>query len=552
MTERPGSVPGGTGEITPTIPVDGMAGDSVTVAGWTIASRVTGFFRVAAIAAVLGPTFFGNLFEATNILPNLAFELLTGPLIAAMLVPHLVRLYDTRMRESEQQLAGGFLGVLLLVFAATIVIIVAAGPLVLGFLTILVPDTAVRAEQLAIGWPLLAMLMPQALFYAIAATGSAVQNAHGKFALAAAAPAIENVTIIAILGLSAFLFGVGLEVDEVSTAQILLLGLGTTGAVALHAGVQWWGARKVGVTLVPRAGWRNPEVRKILRLAVPSTGFAALTAARTIGLLVAVGSIPGGVIALQLGRYFFNFPVAVAARPVMVAQLPRLSRAFNDGDDAQFDETYRRGVDLVLFVVVPASLLMIALAGPLARAATYGEMATERGIALAAVAIGTLAAGIVGESLFLTATSAFYARHNARAPLVATALRLALTVAGTILAINMGQGIAVLAILGLSVAFSDLVTGFGLHNALERALPPSRAPGRRVERLLNLVVAALAVATGLAFASLARALTIPGRFSEAVVGTLAVAASYLIMQRLRHSPELDELIAVFRKQPAHV
>jgi hypothetical protein len=44
---------------------------------------------------------------------------------------------------------------------------------------------------------------------------------------------------------------------------------------------------------------------------------------------------------------------------------------------------------------------------------------------------------------------------------------------------------------------------------------------------------------------------IPGRFTEAVVGTLAVAASYLIMQRLRHSPELDELISVFRK-PAHV
>jgi hypothetical protein len=69
--------------------------------------------------------------------------------------------------------------------------------------------------------------------------------------------------------------------------------------------------------------------------------------------------------------------------------------------------------------------------------------------------------------------------------------------------------------------------------------------------LLNLVVAALAVATGLAFASLTRALMIPGRFTEAVVGTLAVAASYLVMQRLRHSPELDELISVFRK-PAHV
>jgi putative peptidoglycan lipid II flippase len=55
--------PGGTDQI---------AGDSVAVAGWTMISRITGFGRFVAIAAVLGPTFFGNLFEATNLLPNMS------------------------------------------------------------------------------------------------------------------------------------------------------------------------------------------------------------------------------------------------------------------------------------------------------------------------------------------------------------------------------------------------------------------------------------------------------------------------------------------------
>ncbi len=527
--------------------VDGIAGDSMTVAGWTIASRVTGFFRFAAIAAVLGPTFFGNLFEATNILPNLAFEMLTGPLIAALLIPHLVRLLDSKMRPAEERLAGGFLGVLLVVFGATVAIVIAAGPVVLSLLTILVPDSAIRADQLSIGWPLLAMLMPQALFYAIAATGAAVQNAHGKFALAAAAPALENIGIIIVMGLSAALYGMGLEVNEVGTSQLLLLGLGTTGAVALHAGAQWWGARKVGVTLIPRAGWTDPDVRKILRLAVPSTGFAVLTAARTIGLIIAVGSLPGGVIAFQLGRYFFNFPVAVAARPVIAAQLPRLSRTFNDGDDLQFGTTYRRGVELIMFVALPASLLMIALAEPLARAATYGEMASSGGIALAAVAIGTLAAGVLGESLFLTATSAFYARRNAGTPLIAMVIRLGLTVIGTVLAVVLGEGIWVLAILGLTVAISDLITGFGLHSALDRVLPPSLEPVLRPERLVNLVIAALSVALGVGAATLTRTMMIPGRFTEAVIGAVSVAVAYLLMQRLRRSPELDELVAVFRR-----
>jgi putative peptidoglycan lipid II flippase len=547
MNERREPRPEGTGAVSSTIPVDGIAGDSMTVAGWTIASRVTGFFRFAAIAAVLGPTFFGNLFEATNILPNLAFELLTGPLIAALLVPHLVRLIDARQGRSEQRLAGGFLGVLLLVFTGTIVIVIAAGPLVLGLLTILVPDSGVRTDQLNIGWPLLAMLMPQALFYAIAATGAAVQNAHGKFALAAAAPALENIGIIVVMGVSAVVYGMGLEVNEVSTSQLLLLGLGTTGAVALHAGAQWWGARRVGITLIPAAGWRDPEVRKILRLAIPSTGFAALTAVRTIGLLVAVGSLPGGVIAFQLGRYFFNFPVAIAARPVIAAQLPRLSRTFNEHDDGEFVSTYRRGVNLIMFVAVPASLLMIVLAGPLARAATYGEMASTDGIALAAVAIGTLAAGVVGESLFLTATSAFYARRNARAPLIATALRLGLTLIGTVLAVTTGEGIALLVIIGLSVALSDLIAGFGLHGALQRALPQPLEVSRLSDRYANVVIAALSVAAGAAVTTLTATMTLPGRFTEAVVGATTIAAVYLTMQRFRRSPELEELVAVFRR-----
>lgn len=543
MTSDPGQI-----DLTGvTTDDDHIAGDSVAVAGWTMVSRITGFGRFVAIAAVLGPTFFGNLFEATNLLPNLAFELLTGPLIAAMLVPSLVRRLDANKHAALERLAGGFLGVLTVAFAVAVLIVIAAGPLVLGLLTLLVPDASIRADQLSVGWPLLAMLMPQAILYAVAATGVAVQNAHNKFRLAAAAPAIENIGIIVIMGISAVVYGFGVEVNEVSTGQLLLLGLGTTASVGIHAALQWWGAHRVGVKLIPRAGWRNPDVRRILRLAVPSTGYAGLNAARTIGLLVVAGSIPGGVIAFQLGRYFFNLPVAIAARPVITAQLPRLSRAFNERDHGRFLATYRNGINLILFVAVPASLLLVALATPMAQAAAYGEMASSVGVALAAVAIGTLAPGIVGESLFLAATSACYSRNNARAPLQATVIRVLLTFAGMAIAVLLGEGIAVLAILGVSVAVADLLAGFGLHEALQRSVPAARERRRRSEMLANLGIAAISVAAGAAFAGLARSMSTPGRFTEALVGATGVILVYLVLQRVRHSPELDELVAVFRK-----
>lgn len=541
MRSDPGQVELGSAEP------DQIAGDSVAVAGWTLVSRVTGFFRFVAIAAVLGPTFFGNLFEATNLLPNLAFELLTGPLIAAMLVPPLVKRLDAGKHEALQRLAGGFLGMLILVFSAAVLVVIAAGPLVLGLLTILVPDASIRADQLSVGWPLLAMLMPQAVLYAIASTGVAVQNAHSKFRLAAAAPAAENIGIILVMGVSATVYGFGVDVGEVGTGQLLLLGLGTTASVGLHAGLQWWGAHRLRVSLRPRAGWRNPDVRKVLRVALPSTGYAGLNGARTIGLLVVAGSIPGGVVAFQLGRYFFNLPVAIAARPVMTAQLPRLARAFHDRDHLRFLTTYRHGINLILFVAVPASLLLVALAAPMARAAAYGEMASSIGVTLAAVAIGTLAPGIVGESLFLAATSACYSRGNARNPLQATVVRVVLTFAGMALAVIVGEGITVLAVLGLTVAATDLIAGFGLHEALMRSVPAKRDAMARTWVATNVGIAVVSVGAGVAFAALARTMALPGRFAEAIFGAVAMIVTYLGLQRLRHSPELDELLAVIRR-----
>ena len=71
--------------------------NSITVSAWTLVSRVTGFARVAVIAAVLGPTYFGNTFQAINQLPNLIiYGLLMGSLFSSLLVPSLAVLLGER------------------------------------------------------------------------------------------------------------------------------------------------------------------------------------------------------------------------------------------------------------------------------------------------------------------------------------------------------------------------------------------------------------------------------------------------------------------------
>src|SRR5438309_12072521 len=109
----------------------GIAADSMVVSFWTIVSRVTGLARLAAIAAVLGPTFMGNTFQAANLVPNAVFEFLTGSLLVNVLVPHLVRHVRRARNEDVERVAGGFLGVTTIGAGVVVVVLVIARSLLL-------------------------------------------------------------------------------------------------------------------------------------------------------------------------------------------------------------------------------------------------------------------------------------------------------------------------------------------------------------------------------------------------------------------------------------
>jgi len=247
-------------------------GDSMTVAVWTIVSRITGLIRFAVVGAVLGPTFFGNTYQFTNSLPNLVYYgFLAGSLFPALLVPALVRHIDAGNRRASERVAGGFLGVTMVAMLPAVPLAIFFGPLALKIAALGGPQ-AVGSAQVHVGRLLFLMFIPQMFSYAVIGTSVAAMNARKHFALAAGAPAVENLGTIAVLLATAALYGVSRSLTNVPTGELLLLGLGSTGAVVSHAAIQWWGARRAGITLLPRPGWRDAEVRVVVRRAIPALG----------------------------------------------------------------------------------------------------------------------------------------------------------------------------------------------------------------------------------------------------------------------------------------
>jgi len=402
------------------------AKDSMTVGAWTAISRGTGVVRVVVIGAVLGPTFLGNTYQLTNSLPNLVYYgFLAGSLFVSLLVPALVRHIDDQRQHDTARISGGFLGIAL---AALLVI----APIAVVLLPELLRVTALGGAglsgtpiqdngQLEVARLLILLTIPQVFLYAVVGSATAVMYAHRRFALAAAAPLVENLGIILVLLLAGMFYGTGKELGAESTGEVLLLGLGSTAAVGAHAAIQWWGARRAGVLLRPRAGWRDPEVLSTIRRALRSVAQAGLLALQLLALLLVSNRVAGGTVAIQMALNFYYLPIALAATPVALALLPRLSRL--QGASAEFAETFLQGLALALFLAIPAAVGFVVLAGPVAHTIAAGQMATPDGLAMISGGLAALALGLVGETTFYVTTQAAYARGDTRTPLVSMGLQ---------------------------------------------------------------------------------------------------------------------------------
>lgn len=539
LVEQPVAAPDALALARPS----GAVGDSLVVAGWTLVSRVTGVGRVIAIAAVLGPTFYGNTYQATNSLPNtIYYGLLGGSLLSSVLVPALVGHIDARDRAASERVAGGVLGVLLAGLAVALPLALLATPVLLEIGSHAGAGATAAAAQARVARVLLLMLLPQVFLYAVVGCSSAVMHSRRRFALAAAAPAMENIGSITTLIVVALVWGTGAAVTDVSDGELLVLGLGTTGAVAVHAALQWWGARRAGVVLRPRAGWRDPEVTGVLRNAAPSLAQAALGAVELLAVLFVANTVAGGVVAYQVAANFYFLPIALGATPVALSLLPRLSRLPSGG---VYRDTFVRGLRFALFIAVPAAVATVVLAPTLARAIAFGRMSSGNGEAMVTAALLALGAGIIGETAFLVGTYSSYARGDMRSPLRSAGLKTAICLPLLAAALTV-HGKTVVLVVGLAMSVSALLAATHRVGRLLQQLPGGAEPLLRPLLRTGAATLLLAGPLWLGGRLVLRADSRPAVLAAAGALVLAGAGLYLLAQRLLGAPEMRWLLGALR------
>jgi putative peptidoglycan lipid II flippase len=511
------------------------------VSGWTLVSRVTGLIRVAVAGATLGPTFFANIFLATNTVPNLTYNLMAGSLLAALFVPTLVRALEQEGAGRARDLARALLGVVVVSFGLAGVVVVALGPIIISLLTLGIGDAATAAQARGQAWVLLLLVVPQIVLYGVAAVGVAAQNARRRFALAAAAPAVENVGLIVTLVLAAYWFGVGLDTKAITTEHLVVLGVGSSLAVAAHAGLQLFGAARAGLPLRPAWGWRDPALRDVARRIVPSIGTAMIEAGRIFALIVVAGTVRGGVVALQIGINFYNLPLALGSRAIGTVLMPRLARENVHRDFDRFGRTYSRGLARAWFVAVPASVALVALAGPIAKALSFGQLDRGNGTALLAASIAGLGIALIGAATYDIAREASYARLDVRAPLVAGIVQIVVVLVAVSAVAVTFDGVATLFFLGLAVAVGDLLRAVLVDRAARRGIPIRRPPWGGLAWDLAASALAILPATVLARVVFGIVGGQAGAVAGVALGCVTGLVGYIALQVQLQAPELRGL-----------
>jgi peptidoglycan biosynthesis protein MviN/MurJ (putative lipid II flippase) len=320
----------------------------------------------------------------------------------------------------------------------------------------------------------------------------AAQRARGCFALASAAPALENVVLILTVVLAGWYYGTGLDINRVPVDLVIVLGVGSTLAVALHAAVQLFGAARVGLLTRPSMRWRqDPEAVAVTRRLARSVGVAACPAAAMYALLALAGSVPGGVFVVQLS-YAVLFSLSyVGARAVSMAALPGLAHAAHREDSTTFGSAWRQGLSYAVIASLPLLVLLAVLSGPIAdilangelrHAALIGPLAT----CLAVVAVAQLAAGVSDLG-----SQALYARLDDRIPRRASEVTLVVTLLFAAATLLVPAGGSRLVGLVVAILAGELAAAGMVLTRLHGVIRPERFIDRRA--LGGALVAAVAM-----------------------------------------------------------
>ncbi len=386
----------------------------------TMASRVLGLGREMLLAAALGAGAVTDIFLTAFQFPNLFRRIFAEGAFNSAFVP----LYAGKLETGEPDEAIRFARQVMSVLLTSMLVLVVVAQLFMPWLMYLLgPGFVGQPDQFRLAVLLTQITMPYLLMMSLSAMLSGVLNSHGRFAVAAAAPVLLNLTLIGVLLFS--------PADGEGLALHLSIGISVSGIAQLI----WLFAacRATGLRLSLRMPRLSPGVRRLLVLGVPGAMAAGVT---QINILVtsSIATIDEGARSwLYYADRLYQLPLGVVGIAMGVVLLPALSGRVRAGAIEAASNAMNRALEISMALTLPAATALAVIPVFIATGLYQRNEFTPQDAVMVSQALVPFAIGLPAFVLIKVLSPGFFAREDTMTPMkfatIGVAINLALGLA---------------------------------------------------------------------------------------------------------------------------
>ncbi len=443
-----------------------MIGRILTVGGYTLLSRLTGFIRDIMLAAIIGAGPVADAFFVAFRLPNHFRAIFAEGAFNAAFIPAYARV-RTQGGPQAAKLFGDRIFTLLL--ATQIVLLALAMIFTPQAIELLAPGFSRDPQQFSLAVNLTRITFPYLPLITLVTLWGGILNALNRFAAAAAASILLNVAMMATLAMVAFIPG---GAGYAAAWGVLISGV----LQALLVGGDAW---RAGVMTSLRSLAWDEDVRRFFKALVPATvGSMGTQLALFADTIIASFLTTGALSALYYADRIDQLPIGVIGIAVGTVLVPEMTNRVSSGDHEGARSAQNRAIEFALLLALPCVIAFLVVPELIMKALFMRGAFTAEDAHASAMTLVAYTIGLVPFVLIRSAVAPFLARGDTLTPvkaaLTGTAVNIAFKIAlmgslsqvGLALATSIGAWINFIMVLWLASRAGLITSDATLRSSL--------------------------------------------------------------------------------------
>jgi putative peptidoglycan lipid II flippase len=392
-----------------------MIGKILTVGGYTLVSRLTGFVRDIMLAAIIGAGPVADAFFVAFRLPNHFRAIFAEGAFNSAFIPAYARVRTEEGGGAATQFGDQ---IFTLLFASQIVLLALALIFTPQVIQLLAPGFSREPQQFALAVSLTRITFPYLLLITLVTLWSGILNALHRFAAAAAAPILLNVAMMATLAVAYWFPSAGYA----AAWGVLISGI-------LQALLVGGDTLLMGVTTSFRAVHWDKDVRRFFKALLPATlGSAGTQLALFADTIIASFLSAGAISALYYADRIDQLPIGVIGIAVGTVLVPEITHRLAAGDEVGARETQNRAIEFALFFALPCVVAFLVVPGLIMRGLFMRGAFTAADAHAAALTLMAYTIGLIPFILIRSVVAPFLARGDTATPVKAALIGTAVNI----------------------------------------------------------------------------------------------------------------------------